>query len=454
MSNTSQLHRLHQKFAQFRRDSKGQVAVILGLAILPVMGFVGTAVDYSRGVSALNSLNAAADSAALNAVAKGRVTHVAPDAATVRQYFDASGALGANVQINSFAVTNTNTVTTLNVQVAYTAQVDTTFMNVFGIHQLQLSGSSKAATDLPPYIDFHLLLDNSPSMGVAGSTADITKMQSLTPDNCAFACHQKNTDGTDKLTDYYHVAKNNGVKTRIDLLRSAVQNLMDTATSSASIPNQFRMGIYTFSDTFQTVAGLSTNLATQKTKAAAIDLAYSYQAQTDQQTSFDVALPVMNSLVATPGDGMSATAPQKYVFFVTDGVQDEVKASLNACVTSAAGGGTVTNGSGNFPAICQLAPHDGSTTTISAINPSLCTTLKNRGVKVAVLYTPYLPLTVNGYYNQYVAPLSNTSASGIVPALTACASPGFFFQIDNSTSIDQAMNAMFQAAVKYARLVQ
>ena len=138
MSNTSQLHRLHQKFAQFRRDSKGQVAVILGLAILPVMGFVGTAVDYSRGVSALNSLNAAADSAALNAVAKGRVTHVAPDAATVRQYFDASGALGANVQINSFAVTNTNTVTTLNVQVAYTAQVDTTFMNVFGIHQLHL----------------------------------------------------------------------------------------------------------------------------------------------------------------------------------------------------------------------------------------------------------------------------------------------------------------------------
>lgn len=454
MSNTSRLHRLHQKFAQFRRNGKGQVAVILGLAIMPVMGFVGTAVDYSRGVSALNSLNAAADSAALNAVAKGRTTHVAPDSATVRKYFDASGAVGANVQINSFAVTNTNSVTTLNVQVAYTAQIDTTFMNVFGIHTLQLSGSSKAATDLPPYIDFQLLLDNSPSMGVAGSTADIARMQTLTTGSCAFACHQKNADGTDNTSDNYHIAKNNGIKTRIDLLREAVQNLMDTATSSTSIPNQFRMGIYTFSDTFQTVAGLSTNLATQKTKAAAIDLAYAYQAQTDQQTSFDVALPVMNSLVATPGNGMSATAPQKYVFFVTDGVQDEVKPSLNACITSATAGGTVTDGSGNFPTICQLAPHDGSTTTISAINPSLCTTLKDRGIKVAVLYTPYLPLTVNAYYNQYVAPLSNTGASGIVPALTACASPGFFFQIDNSTGIDQAMNAMFQAAVKYARLVQ
>ena len=40
----------------------------------------------------------------------------------------------------------------------------------------------------------------------------------------------------------------------------------------------------------------------------------------------------------------------------------------------------------------------------SLMDPSYCTTIKNRGIRIAVLYTTYLPLPTNAWYNQYIAP--------------------------------------------------
>jgi hypothetical protein len=47
---------------------------------------------------------------------------------------------------------------------------------------------------MPLYIDFYLLLDNSPSMGVGATPADVAKMVNNTPDACAFACHDTSPD--------------------------------------------------------------------------------------------------------------------------------------------------------------------------------------------------------------------------------------------------------------------
>ena len=446
MSWHPMIQRAANRAKSFRRDGKGQVAIIFGLAILPLLGFVGTAVDYARATNTLASLNAAADAAALNAVAKGRVTHTAPDQATIQNFFTGSAALNPGVTISNFQVTSSNSATTLYVQIDYQAHVPTTFMNIFGYNSMTMTGTAKAATDLPPFVDFQILMDNSPSMGVAGSTADINRMQTLTPDGCAFACHKKNADGSENNSDYYHVAKNANppITLRIDLLRQAVQNLMDTAAGATLIPNQFRMGLYTFSDTFQTVAPISPSLSTLKGQAGAIDLAYAYQDENDMQTSFDKALPTMNGLIDTPGNGMTAGAPQKFLFLVTDGVQDERTTLCQASPSGPSGKCNSPTGMGGR--------------LINTLNPALCKTIKDRGIKIALLYTPYLPLPTNWYYNNNVANLDNNNSTtsafpGIVPALTACASPGFFFQISGTQSIDQAMQAMFQTAVKYARLV-
>ena len=55
---------------------------------------------------------------------------------------------------------------------------------------------------MPLYIDFYLLLDNSPSMGVGATPADVTTMVNNTSDSCAFACHDFNDSN-----NYYNLAK-------------------------------------------------------------------------------------------------------------------------------------------------------------------------------------------------------------------------------------------------------
>ncbi len=49
----------------FWRDSNGNVAVLFGIALVPILSFVGAAVDYTRANSARSSMQAALDSTAL-----------------------------------------------------------------------------------------------------------------------------------------------------------------------------------------------------------------------------------------------------------------------------------------------------------------------------------------------------------------------------------------------------
>ena len=106
---------------------------------------------------------------------------------------------------------------------------------------LALAGQAMAASGVPTYMDFYLLLDNTPSMGVGATPNDVSLMVNNTSDKCAFACH----DVADP-NNYYKLAKKLGVTMRIDVVRSATQQLMDTATSMEAVPYQFRTAFYTF----------------------------------------------------------------------------------------------------------------------------------------------------------------------------------------------------------------
>ena len=74
-------------------------------------------------------------------------------------------------------VTTGSTALVRNVEVSYTASVNTIFAQVLGMSRLSMSGSSQASAQMPPNIDFYVLLDNSPSMALPATTAGITQMQ-------------------------------------------------------------------------------------------------------------------------------------------------------------------------------------------------------------------------------------------------------------------------------------
>jgi hypothetical protein len=123
----------------------------------------------------------------------------------------------------------------------------------------------------------------------------------------------------------------------------------------------------------------------------------------------------------TPGNGTSNKndTPQEVLFIVSDGVNDEL-----------------LSGSRSYSAINTYQNY--------------CTTIKNRGIRIAFLYLTYYPLTTNGWYNTYIAPFQSQIATNA----QNCASTGLYFQVTTDGDISSAMNTLFQKAVATARLSQ
>jgi len=430
-------------------DRRGGVTPMFALLLVPLIAAIGSAVDYSMAAKIRTQLIAAADASSVSSVAKSSAALAAAATMTsdgsipagvadATKIFNAQVSTQAGYSLSSVTAAVTKSGSTVTSVVSFKAKVPTHFMGFFGYKTLPIRGSSTAANSLPVFIDFYLLLDNTPSMGVAATPADVTKMVNNTPDQCAFACHDLSNPN-----DYYSLAKTLGVTMRIDVLRTATQQLMDTAKATAVFSNQFRMAIYTFGSSAKnpgltSIQTLTTNLTGAKTAAAAIDLmTVPYQNYADDtDTDFADVLTDMNSAISTPGNGTNSASPQKYLFFVSDGVADRVNGGVGCSQP-------VTNGSdpqtGKSYVRCQ-----------EPLDVSLCTTIKNRGIKIAVLYTTYLPLPTNSWYMNWIAPFS----SQIGANMQACASPGLYFEVSPTQGISEAMNVLFQKAVAQARLTR
>src|SRR5579885_1974540 len=56
---------LRSHLVAFKREARGNVAVIFAIAVIPLIGFVGASIDYSRANSLRTKLQDALDSTAL-----------------------------------------------------------------------------------------------------------------------------------------------------------------------------------------------------------------------------------------------------------------------------------------------------------------------------------------------------------------------------------------------------
>ncbi len=421
---------------KFIQNRSGNYAMMMGLLSLPLFGAVGIAVDYSQASRVRSLLADAADAAALGAVSRGSPTYKNGGVFTASwteqdakddalNLFNAYIVNKSGFTVEKVTATFDRAGTDISAKVDFQAKVPMTFMRLFGHEYVPINGSSSASIRTSPFIDFFMLLDNSPSMGVAATPADVTTMVNNTPDQCAFACHDlSNPD------NYYNLAKKLNVTMRIDVVRQATQKLFAKAEEVRVHSDQFRMGLYTFGKD-ATSLGLTeliaptANLNQAKLAANAIDLmSIPYQNyDNDQQTDFDKTIIGLNGKINTPGTGNGSSDRQKVVFFVSDGVGDSYKPSL--CTKKTTGGR------------CQ-----------EPIDIKSCNVLKARGVRVAVLYTTYLPLPTNGWYNQWIAPF----APEIPKRMSDCASPGYFFEVSPTQGIAEAMEKLFLKIINSPRI--
>lgn len=428
-----------KKYIQrFWRNTSGNFGIISAFVAVPLLGAAGLAIDVADALEVRMELYNAADAAAVGSVAEksaalaaslgmgadGDIEVAKQEALALFRSQLPEKLKDMNVQV-SVNVKRLNK--TFTSEVNFSATVPTTFMAVLGRTSIDVSGTAHAEYQTGSFIDFYMLLDNTPSMGVGATDADVNMLQNHTGDSCAFACH---TTAENITNNNYTLARSLGVTLRIDVVRQATQALTQKAKDTRVFSNQFKMAVYTFGAKAEvakltTVSELSADMDKVRSYAENIDLmTIPYQGyNNDQQTSFDDALTQMNTIVPKAGTGVSDTDRSKVVFFVSDGVGDSAKPKCTKATT---------NGTR-----CQ-----------EPIDISYCKTLKDRGVTIASLYTTYRPLPKNSWYNSWIKPFQGEIAT----RMEACASPGMYFEVSPTEGIDKAMQALFMKVISKPRL--
>lgn len=572
--------------ARLRSDQGGNVMMIMGFAIIPLTFIAGFSVDYSRAMSLQTQLNAAADAAALAAVAPAMILQSNSESQTAAtkmfnsQTARLSGFRNLNLTVNISASTSGGSSGALGylrkATVTYTVDSINQFGNILGSQTLTVGGTASASAQQPPNVDFYLAMDNSPSMLLPATSDGVAKVIAATKtsensNGCAFACHaQIPHDDNIWIKDqqarhillsagYYGSGSNQGVYYRYDrntqLLYDSSGNPMNTTTSSTSggvttvttvtysLPNwdnrngaivinrttsvkrgsaaavvtgpvQFDTGFYAdgywlthnYGDIYSspssillrkddmvsaasqlipfaaqqaslyqvtyraqmfsfdwTRSGNTTPVRTLNSLTNVSSYASGFSADSlfpaddywwknsmptsslnidDKATETANMLTAMNNIIPTAGTGAPGATPQKILFIITDGMLDQ------------------PNGSGRY-----FGP-------MRSTDLAKCTTIKGKGIKIAILYTQYLPESLVGdsWSQSNIAPFlmappapypagNAGSSDQVLTGLQSCASPGtngapLVQTVTADDDITTALQQLFSTALQTARLVQ
>lgn len=430
------------------KEKTGNFGIISALVMVPIIGAAGLAIDLTEAMFAKNQLQAAADAAALGAIAeesaataKARTTSgngsIEEGIKEAEDIFSAQLSAMTGFELKSSSADVVRQDDQLTATFTYSATVPTTLLRVLGKHEIVVSGEAVAVFATPKFRDFFLLLDNTPSMGVAATPADIKKMKEKTAGtemgSCAFACHIVKNGVEDKNSNY-NIAKNNDITIRINVVAKATAALMETAAQTRKVPDQYRMALYTFGQRAENtklfeVSPLTYDLRDARDRAAMIDLMSipEQNFNNDQQTDFDRAFKNIAEKMGVAGTGHSNGDREKVLFFVSDGLGNSYKPK--ECTKRIMTGKTYGR--------CQ-----------EPIDTRLCKPLKDKGYKIAVLYTTYLPLPGNSFYEAWIQPFQ----SEISTRMKECATEGYYFEVNPSEGIAEAMNTLFLKIASAPRL--
>src|SRR5438046_1479587 len=211
---------LRRAVLRFAKDRKANVAIIFALMLVPIIFLLGMALDYTLALRQREQLNAAADAAAIAAVRPAMLTQT--DSSVVQA--TATAVFAAKANLPGLATTPTPTVNVVDsglsrtITVSYTAQSRNNFPGVLGQQTWQIAGSATAKASSAPNMNFYLLMDDSPSMGIGATANDIKNLITYTAptyqsagssQNCGFACHETNIAHDGGTKDNLAIARAN-----------------------------------------------------------------------------------------------------------------------------------------------------------------------------------------------------------------------------------------------------
>lgn len=446
---------------RLRHDKRGNILMMFAFALVPITCATGMAIDYTGAMRLQTRLNAISDAAALAAVTSPMMRQpIAVACKNARATFvsQSTGMAGLTIntaQPNDLTITITDTLpdnstfsstcpavgvansaTALPLSrtaaVKYRGKSLNTFAGVLGRATLDITGTASSKTTVAPYIDIHVALDTSQSMGLAATDQGMKDLYVATlrenKRGCQFGCHERDPNERYSMED---IARRNNIKMRVDVLRNATLDMIDTAAVNQGAKKLYRFGLYRIGVDFTTAANvinpITDDLATARSKVSTLTLGPNDGAVGFGDTNLSKMLDSVKPMMAPAGDGTSPAKPRSFLFIVTDGVQD----------------------------LCWQSH------CTSVISQAKCQQYKDAGYTVGVVYTTYLPIYENPTdpnnknmkweYNTFIKPLP---PSTIAPALKACATPGWFFEGSDEASIHTAMLDLFRRATQTPSIIR
>lgn len=491
--------------AQLVKDSRGAVSVLFAGAAVPIVGLLGLAIDYSFFTQARTQMQLAADGAALNAARLAASEFVQP-VTSWQTDAQTNGVDWFSMQLSALREASANTPsvsvgrsgTTFTSSVTYTGTVPTHFAKLFGYNSFGVRGAAGAQIAINAYVNITLLLDNSSSMLIGSSTADINTLQAITgcsPESmtsnqttsawtgpatpsscpstiakvsgdsynvsapsaghapfaapCGFACHwsqdNQTANGRPDYTqyDYYALARNPSIgpvtgytkpMLRYDVVQSAALNVISTMNSQET-----SSGI---ANQFGVAVYTFNNSIAKVYPPLASGAEAGYDLGTDSNSAQTAVGAIVPPVVSNDGDtnfsGALNSLASTYMTAAGDGSSSASPKKALFIVTDGIQDYTPSGGSRT------LGPVSDST-SIAA-----CNRVKAMGINVYVLYTPYTPLPYNPFYVSNIATYVNNppTPNDTIQALQNCASnPSNYYEADLPNQIATGLNALLQAAI-------
>jgi Flp pilus assembly protein TadG len=176
MLDTAIFSRIRTAAGRFAGANQGNIAVLFAIAAVPILSFVGAAIDYTRANTARTAMQAALDSTALM-LAKDLTDGVITTSqieAKATSYFT---ALYTNTDAKSVVISagyTPNTGKGSTIQLSGSGTVDTDFMRVAGFPNLNFNTASTSLWG-NTRMRVALVLDNTGSMASNGKMAALQK---------------------------------------------------------------------------------------------------------------------------------------------------------------------------------------------------------------------------------------------------------------------------------------
>ena len=159
------LSRLSAALRAFRSANRGNVAMTLGLTLVPAVGMTGAAIDYSRTNAVKAGMQTALDSTALMLAKEAAVVGQAQVNVNAQKYFNSMFSRPDVTGVTANAVYSPGGTSSLVVNAS--AQVPTAFMKIFGYDSVTVNGTATAKWG-NSRLRVALALDNTGSMSSDG----------------------------------------------------------------------------------------------------------------------------------------------------------------------------------------------------------------------------------------------------------------------------------------------